>query len=174
MKKKIETNDVYENISNSLDTTFDGEEIEELVEVKEQSDKCKEIVTSNSDTNLTDEVYIREEIKSLVSNIEVAMTKLQQDIRIGSPPKLSEVFGQLANAKANVIKELITMNKAKLDAKLKIMKLNKATTPKNVSVTNNMNVSSSELLKMVNGAKKNNSLKKIEAKFNIESEKNLE
>jgi hypothetical protein len=172
-KKKVETNDVYENISNSLDTTFDGEEVEELVEVKDQSDKCKELFTSDcDDTKLVDEDYIREEVKSLVDNIEVAMTKLQQDIRIGSPARQHEVFGQLANAKANVLKELITMNKVKMDAKLKIKKKE---VPKNMTVNNtNVNLSSSDLLKMVNSAKKKNSLKNIEAKFDIESEKNLE
>ena len=172
-ENKVETNDVYENISNSLDTTFDGEELEELVEVKTQSDRCKDLVTSNTDdeTELVDEDYIRDEVKSLVDNIEVAMSKLQQDIRIGSPPRNHEVFAQLANAKVNVLKELINMNKHKLDAK---MKLQKTETPKNMTVNNNMNISSSDLLKMVNGAKKNNSLKKIEAKFDIQPEKNLE
>jgi hypothetical protein len=171
-ENKVGTNDVYDNISNSLDTTFDGEELEELVEVKTQSDKCKDLVTSTTDeTKLVDEEYIRDEVKSLVNNIEVAMSKLQQDIRIGSPPRNHEVFAQLANAKVNVLKELINMNKHKLDAK---MKLQKTETPKNMTVNNNMTISSSELLKMVNGAKKNNSLKKIEAKFDIQIEKNLE
>jgi len=170
-ENKVETNDVYENISNSLDTTFDGEELEELVEVKTQSNRCKELTVSTDETELVDEGYIRDEVKSLVDNIEVAMSKLQQDIRIGSPPRNHEVFAQLANAKVNVLKELINMNKHKLDAK---MKLQKTETPKNMTVNNNMNISSSDLLKMVNGAKKNNSMKKIEAKFDIQPEKNLE
>jgi len=170
-ENKVETNDVYENISNSLDTTFDGEELEELVEVKTQSNRCKELTVSTDETELVDEGYIRDEVKSLIDNIEVAMSKLQQDIRIGSPPRNHEVFAQLANAKVNVLKELINMNKHKLDAK---MKLQKTETPKNMTVNNNMNISSSDLLKMVNGAKKNNSMKKIEAKFDIQPEKNLE
>ena len=170
-ENKVETNDVYENISNSLDTTFDGDELEELVEVKTQSNRCKELTVSTDETELVDEGYIRDEVKSLVDNIEVAMSKLQQDIRIGSPPRNHEVFAQLANAKVNVLKELINMNKHKLDAK---MKLQKTETPKNMTVNNNMNISSSDLLKMVNGAKKNNSMKKIEAKFDIQPEKNLE
>jgi len=170
-ENKVETNDVYENISNSLDTTFDGEELEELVEVKTQSNRCKELTVSTDETELVDEGYIRDEVKSLVDNIEVAMSKLQQDIRIGSPPRNHEVFAQLANAKVNVLKELINMNKHKLDAK---MKLQKTETPKNMTVNNNIDISSSDLLKMVNGAKKNNSLKKIEAKFDIQPEKNLE
>jgi len=170
-ENKVETNDVYENISNSLDTTFDGEELEELVEVKTQSNRCKELTVSTDETELVDEDYIRDEVKSLVDNIEVAMSKLQQDIRIGSPPRNHEVFAQLANAKVNVLKELINMNKHKLDAK---MKLQKTETPKNMTVNNNIDISSSDLLKMVNGAKKNNSMKKIEAKFDIQPEKNLE
>jgi len=170
-ENKVETNDVYENISNSLDTTFDGEELEELVEVKTQSNRCKELTVSTDETELVDEGYIRDEVKSLVDNIEVAMSKLQQDIRIGSPPRNHEVFAQLANAKVNVLKELINMNKHKLDAK---MKLQKTETPKNMTVNNNIDISSSDLLKMVNGAKKNNSMKKIEAKFDIQPEKNLE
>jgi len=172
MNKKVESNDVYENISKCLDTTFEGEAVEELVEVKVQSEKCKDIVTtSNDETQLVDENYIRDEIKSLVDNIEVAMSKLQQDIRIGSPARQHEVFGQLANAKVNVLKELIAMNKAKLDAKIKMQKKD---TPKSMTVNNNMHVSSSDLLKMVNDSKKKNSLKGIEAKFDIQSEKNLE
>lgn len=171
---KATTNDVYDNLSNTLDTSFDGEEIEELVEVKEQSNKCKDVSNIQSETYLNDEDYIREEVKSLIDNIEVAMVKLQQDIRIGSPARQHEVLAQLANAKSNVLKELIGMNKAKLDAKLKLMKLYKQESPKNMTVNNNMHVSSSELLKMVNGAKKKNSLKNIEAKFDIKTEKNLE
>ena len=169
-KNKVETNDVYENISNSLDTSFDGEEIEELVDVKKQSEVCSDIITADN-TTLTDENYIREEIKSLINNIEVAMSKLQQDIRIGSPARQYEVLGQLANAKANVVKELIMMNKVKMDAKIKMQKKD---SPKNLTVNNNLHLSSSELLKMVNDSKKKNSLKNVEAKFDIQSEKNLE
>lgn len=169
-KKKLETNDVYENISNSLDTSFDGEEVEELVEVKEQSDKCKELVTVDDSPKLVDEDYIREEVKNLVNNIEVAMSKLQQDIRIGSPARQHEVFGQLANAKVNVLKELITMNKIKMEAKLKA---EKKEVPKNMTV-NNVQLTSSEMLKMIKDSKSKNSLKNVEAKFDIKSEKNLE
>jgi hypothetical protein len=175
MTKKVETNDVYENISNSLDTSFDGEEMKELVEVKNQADKCKDLVkTNDDDTGLVDEEYIRDESKSLIDNIEVTMTKLQQDHRIGASPRIPEVMGQLANAKANVLRDLLSMNKIKLDAKFKLMKMEKGDTPKNMTVNNNMNLSSSDLLKMVNGAKKKNSLKSIDAKFDIQTEKHLE
>lgn len=171
-KKKEETNDVYENISNSLETTFEGEEVpKEIAEVAEQADVVNELVTVNDDDTprMVDGAYIRKEIKNLVDNIEVAMTKVQQNILIGSQPRHAEVFSQLANSKTNVIKELISMNKAELDAR---MKKDEPKVPKNL--TQNFNLSSSELLKLVNGAKKKNSLKNIEAKFDIQNEKNLE
>lgn len=174
-KKKKETNDVYENIANSLDTSFDGEEVKELVEVKAQADKCKDLVEVNvneiDETKLEDEDYIRSEAKSLVDNIEVAMTKLQQDIQIGTPARKIEVFSQLCNAKGNILRDIINMNKIKLDAKIKLQKKD---VPRNMTVNQNVHLTSSEMLKMVNGAKKNNSLKNIEAKFDIKSEKNLE
>lgn len=169
IKSKAKSNDVFDNISNSLDTSFDGEEIEELVDVKEQSEKCSDLVNTDNTVSIEDGQYIKEEIKSLVSNIEEAMVKLQQDIRIGSPARQHEVFAQLANAKANAIKELLSMNKILLDAKMKIIKKD----PPRKVVNNNI-ISSSELLKMVNNAKKNNSLNEVEAKFKIEKEKNLE
>jgi hypothetical protein len=95
------------------------------------------------------------------------MDKLQQDLKIGSTPRQNEVFGQLANAKSNAIRELIFMNKAILEAKVR---MRKKETPKNMTV-NNLNLSSSDLLKLVNNAKKNNSLKGVEAKFKISEEK---
>lgn len=174
-KKKLESNEIFDNISNSLDTEFDGEEVEEIVEVKEQAESVSQLVQKNEDDDIVsmpDEAYIRLELQSLISSIEVAMDKIQQNLRIGSPPRDNEVLSQLAMAKNSSIKELIAMNKALLDAKVKLAKIKKS--PSGSVTNNNMFVgNSSDLLKMVNSAKKNNSLKKVKAEFNITNEKNL-
>lgn len=172
MKKKktvkVKTNDVYENISSSLDTIFDGEETKEIVEVKEQLGKCSDLMNNDmKEIDLDDATYIRDEIKNLIGNLNQAMDKLQQELKIGSTARQNEVFGQLGNAKTNALKELTTMNKVVLEARVKLRKGN---TPKNMTV-NNLNLTSSDLLKLVNNAKKNNSLKDIEANFKIADEK---
>lgn len=162
--KKTQSNNIFDNISESLDTSFDGEEVQELVDVKNQALKCQDI---SSDVFLDDEDYIRTELMSLISTLEVAIDKMQQNLKIGSHARDNEVFGQLCNAKVNAVKELTAMNKAKLDAKVK---LNKVKISQNMNVTNNI-MSSSDLLKFVNDASKNSSLKGIKAKFKIEDEK---
>lgn len=167
VSKKEQTNNVFNNISDTLNTEFEGEHIKEIEDVKTQLDKCSEIIKNeNSDVYMDDGDFIRENIKSLITNIETAMNTIQQDVKIGAQPRTIEVFGQLANAKTNAIKELITMNKILVNARLKEAK---NASPKQVTINNrNLNISSSNMLKMVKEASEKNSLKGIKATFKTE------
>jgi len=161
-KKQAETNETFDNISESLDTEFEGE----IVEAEELVTKTEALVTrEKTDLDFNEEDYIIEELKALISNINVTMNGLQKEIKIGSPARMYEVLGGLANSKSTALKELISMEKAKLDAKVKMKKVDSKTNGN--TTVNNLNLSSKELLDMVNNVKKNNSLKGVKAEFRI-------
>ena len=160
-ENREETNDTFDNISESLNTSFSGEvsKGEKLVT------QVEEIVAKpKGEFDFEEGVYLKQELKSLVSNINVVMDLLKNDIRLGSPPRMYEVLGSLGNSKANALKELINIEKAILDAKVKMKKVD-ATSGQ--TTVNNSNLNSKDLLAMVNDVKKNNSLKEVKAEFKI-------
>ena len=160
-ENREETNDTFDNISESLNTSFSGEvsKGEKLVT------QVEEIVAKpKGEFDFEEGVYLKQELKSLVSNINVVMDLLKNDIRLGSPPRMYEVLGSLGNSKANALKELINIEKAILDAKVKMKKVD-ATSGQ--TTVNNLNLNSKDLLAMVNDVKKNNSLKEVKAEFKI-------
>jgi len=158
-KEKAESNESFDNISESLNTSFEGD----LIEAEEE--QVVDPVTSERDElDFHEKDYLIEELKSLISGINVTMDLLRQELKIGSPPRMYEVLGGLANSKSNALKELISMEKAKLDAKVKMKKVDAKT---NGTTVNNLNLSSKDLLAMVNRVKKTNSLKEVKAEFKI-------
>jgi hypothetical protein len=101
------------------------------------------------------------------------MDKLQQDIKIGTAPRMFEVYATLANSKLTGIKELRELKKVVLETKIKLrLGLDGNGDPvrpdvKNLTV-NNFNMSSAQLDEFIKGVKANSELNMIDTKFNVE------
>jgi len=163
-KKKLETNDSFEKINEMLETTFDGEEVEEVKTVL----KKKESLVSKdlSGMTLEEAEYMKKEIKNCVSNLNDVITKLGNDIKLGSPPRMFEVYATLANVKITSIKELRELDKTIVELKFKLA--GPLGGPKNLTVNNFL--SNKEVAKLIEDAKSKNSLNEIKADFKITDE----
>jgi hypothetical protein len=163
-KKSAESNPSFDKISDVLGSSFVGEEIVE--DVKEILEEKKDLVESGGLT-LDDAEFMKDKIQNSIKNLEDVLEILKKDLKIGTAPRYYEVYATMENAKMNSIKELREMNKIILDLKFKLEK-GKIAGPKNLTV--NYNLTSKDVSKMIEDAKKNNSLKKIKADFKIEDE----
>lgn len=117
--------------------------------------------------SIQDEDYIRDELKSMVEQGKDVLKTLRNDIAIGSPPRMYEVYADLMRATFENLRELRDLNSEIIKTEYK--KRDGGEKGKSAAkTTNNLILSSSELLKMVNDAKENNSLKEVKAEFDFE------
>lgn len=170
-KKKIETNESYEKMADTLDMDFEGEEdIEKEVDKSlEKVDKIKnELVDGSLATyTLEDAKYMEVQIKKSLSGLEHVSDRLEQEIKVGSKASLFEVYATLANSKMNAIRELREMRKIIVDLKIQLEKP-KQKSPKNVTVNNFM--SAKDVDKMIKSANQKSLMNEVDATFNVEEE----
>lgn len=110
----------------------------------ELEDSCKsapkEIVQSFSksedDALLPDADYIACELKMAVESISDVMEKLGEDLKVGAPPRMFEVYAKLADSKINALDKLTSKSKIQLDAKIKT----RPNQQSNVSLGTNNNI----------------------------------
>lgn len=168
-KQSADTNPSFDKIGDALGTSFDGEEI--IESVNKVIERKKDIESSTDELKLGDAEYMKAEITSCIASLETVMNTLEQDLKIGSQPRMYEVYATMANTKMSSVKELRELNKVILDLKLKLREPTSkggSNGPKNLTVNNY--ISHKDLLGMMTDAKKNNSLNKVSADFKIVDE----
>lgn len=168
-KKKAESNESFDKMSESLGSTFEGEEIEQEVSnsLTKVDNLKKDIVSADLGSyTLEDAEYMEEQIKKSLDGLESVTNRLEQEIKVGSKASMYEVYATLSNSRMNAIKELREMRKIILDIKVK---LQETKSPKNVTV-NQTFMSSKDVDNLIKNASKNSNLKKIEANFKIDED----
>ncbi len=160
-------NDSFDKISEKLNTTYD-EEIEKVEhEVEKFEEKKKELVEKSSAENLgfEDKEYLQKETKDLIDNGKKVLETLQNEIKIGSPPRMFEVYAFLMNGIISGLKELRGLNKS-------IAELNIIENQPEPEDKRNVNIilSGKELLDMINSAKDNSEINRIDADFKVEDQ----
>lgn len=112
-------NDEFNKINDSLNTDFDeitSKAINKVEEIKtkknELVEKVQTMVTAKDQKyTLEDKEYIKFELQSLIENNKQVMMNLQNELKIGAPPRIYETYAILSNSTANVIKELLALNR---------------------------------------------------------------
>jgi hypothetical protein len=169
-------NEQFENLNNALNTEFQvnnkDKMIQQIQDLKNQIQKLENNKSeSSSDDNLKvkDENFLTKQLQELIINSRLMLTKLEEEIKVGSPPKMWEVYAKLQDSLSNQIKELRELNK--LSTNLEIEKIkNKVTSWKNLQEGQKIALTPSQLSELVDNAKKNSQLNKIDTEFKIEEE----
>lgn len=155
----------YDGLEKSLGISFSEtptpEEYTNAIDIiYEKKNNLRSSIEKELDINEIE--YMEFEIKNSITNLESILDKLSQDIKIGSPPRMYEVYATLQSSKTTMIKELREIQKMLMDYKIK----NK-TIQQPAGITNNITLTSKALLDMINSAKENNSMNEIQAEFDI-------
>ena len=92
--------------------------------------------------------------------------RLVTDLKVGSPPRMYEVYATLLNAVTNSLKELRQLN---LDvAQLEVEQTKKVTLEDVQGPNDKISLSAGDLLKMVKAAGESSQIAQVEADFKIE------
>lgn len=163
----------FEGIDDALNIEY--EEDETLKSATEINTKLTNLITKSdsSDDEIDDKEYLELELKMLIQSTRNIMTVLEQDIKVGSKPRYHEVYATLTKTLIDGIKELRELNQSKINNKINRKKLEiKEKSIKNnlPQQTLNLQLSGSDLFKMLETAKSASTLNTVNADFEIVNE----
>jgi len=159
----------FESLAKALDTTFapaSPKLKKELVKLEEKKNELIQAIKSQP--VIKDQDYISDSIKTLIEQNKTILNKLATDIKIGSTATQYIAYSQLSNAVLNSIKQLQDLNKMIAEREMFINP--DADKPS----TKNITMSASELMEMLNRARKESQLNKVDATFTIEEDSKFE
>ena len=121
---------------------------------------------TDDDKSIRDSDFVSHELKGLIESSKTVLDKLDADIVIGSQPRMYEVYSQLTNSITAQLKELRQLHESV--AKMKInqgkMKIS------DVGSNDKIQLTSDQLLKMLDKAKEHSEMNKIDANFKVDDE----
>jgi len=170
-KKPTEQMGSLEKISEVLNTTFE-QDLETIEKQRKHLEQKKQLVAKKEAEGLLildDQEEIKNGLRSTISNLEMVMSKLQDDIKIGSKAFSHQTYAQCASVLVESYKELADINKTIFDCRLKLQQVMQ----KNGSKQNGDNapetfsMTSAQILEMVDKARKNSSINSIDAQFKV-------
>jgi hypothetical protein len=153
-------------MSEVFDTTFSGDNIEEIKHEIEVIDEKKNAIANKDIKSITleDQAFLQDELKTLIMISRTILSRLESDIKIGTPIRNYEVCAILLNAVTNQYKELRELNKAIADIQINQGRLNN----NNSNTGNKISLTADQLLNMVDKARARSDINKIEAVFKVE------
>lgn len=156
----------FEGLDKALNSEFTVETAEKSID-KFNDIKNSMVEKSKAGTyTLEDEEYMRFELKTLIQGSRMIMDKLERDIKIGSQPRVFEVYSALLKTTFDGLKELRELNKTVTDLQIESDKPKTDVGTIN-NTTNNILLTGKDLFAMIKNAKDNNSLNTVEAKFDF-------
>lgn len=170
-------NEHYESLDSTFNMDFKDEESTEksIKSVEKIANSAKELQKEINDQryNLEDRQYLIDQLKDLYDVQKFALECLGDTLKVGAPPRAFECFATLSNSLSETLKTIMMTNKITTDYKVQENKEDRLKAKANgpTTVNNNLMISSSELLKLLNNAKNNSELNNIVPKFNLEEAK---
>lgn len=166
--------DSMEKISKVLNTTFE-EDVASIEKQRKLIEHKKQLVAKKEAEGLVvldDQEEIKNGLRATINNLEIVMEKLQGDIRIGSKAFSHEVYSKLASTLVESYKELAAINKTIFDCRFKLQQLLQKNTGKSSNTDQDKGddsivMTSSQLLAMVDEARKNSTMHSVDAQFKI-------
>jgi Xaa-Pro aminopeptidase len=167
----------FEGLNKKLNADFDGtlDDVENALDSFNNKKTVMVEKSKNGTYTLEDEEYLRFELKTLIQGSRVIMDKLEKDIKIGSQPRVYEVYSALLKTTIDGLKELRELNKTVTDLEIESDKPKvSAGDGKTINnTTNNVILTGKDLLTMIRSAKEENQLNTIEARFELGDHNNL-
>jgi len=160
---------MLDNLNKKLNINFQEEAENVKNEISKVEEKKNEIAKKVENTQLApitfeDKEYLLLEIRKLIASTGRILEKLEQDIKIGSPPRMYEVYSALTNAKVNQLRELRELNKMIMDMQFFADPQGKNDSK---SEKDEVTMKTSDLLKFVKEAQKQNQLNSVDAEFQV-------
>lgn len=169
-----------DEIFNTDITTITDDPTEQALMVKEKTNALVE--KSTLIRTLEDKLYLQEETKSLIENSKRVLSVMQNDIKIGSPPRNAEVYAKLLSSTVECIKELRELNKSIADIQRdderiaiekdfrKHQQLQPQQNNQMPQASINVKLTGKELLAMMKIAQSESQMHKIDTDFSVEGE----
>ncbi len=161
-------NEAMDLMAESLDTEFESDE--EVKELKNQiqviEDKKNELAKAvNTMPSLKDQGYMNDQIKTLILGSRTVLTKLEQDIKVGSQARMYEVYAKLLESVLKQFTELRILNET-------IHKIEVDYKKDKVDITNigdqPIPLTADQLLAIVDNARESSQMGAIDAEFTID------
>lgn len=161
----------FEGLNKKLNADFD-ETLDDVETALDSFNDKKTVMvekSKNGTYTLEDEEYLRFELKTLIQGSRFIMDKLEKDIKIGSQPRVYEVYSALLKTTIEGLKELRELNKTVTDLEIESDKPRGAASDGKTinNTTNNVILTGKDLLSMIRVASQENQLNTIEAKFEL-------
>lgn len=161
-------NNPFKGLDETFDTSYDEKETKK--QVAKIEDSIKEIDTKKKDLKknlvvMNDVPYIKEELMTLISSSKNILEKLEDDIKVGSPARMYEVYATLLNSITNELKELRQLN---YDAAQLEIEQNKKKSLSELNPNDKVLLSSDALLDMISTASRQSEMNRIDADFEIQ------
>lgn len=122
-------------------------------EVKQFQDKKTALVSSAEKRLIEDKEFLQEEIKFMIGQGKMVLDKIQKDLKVGSQPRMFEVYGSVYTSVMNAMRELRELNKNVADVDIK--------TNPNQQKSTNVQMTASELSKLIKSTSKELEIKKL-------------
>jgi len=158
------SNPSFEKISQRLGTTFEQSVSAAETQLQTIEDRKLEIqqATRKGELVLKDQEYLLMEIKGLIQTTLSVLTRLDQDIKIGTEARKYEVFAALTNSITAQLKELRELNKMIADIEIfKDPDNNKSKTQINVEMNGR------DLLDWLDKVRSEREIDRIDPTFNV-------
>lgn len=153
----------FDEISKKLNTTFEnGEEISTDIQ-KFEKDKTDLVERAKKEEVIEDQFFIQNEIKTVINNGKNVLQKIDDSLKVGSQPRMFEVYATVMNSLISSLKELKDLNYL-VENKRDMQSDTGGRKQTNIY----MNMTGKEVLDMINNASKENELKEISADFTID------
>lgn len=157
-----------EKISEVFNTTFEMSEVEEVKKIDQEIEKFSSIknsVINPTQLILEDQLELRDGLKRIIDMTSVVMSKLNDDIKIGSKVSSHMAVSMLTKSIVEAYRELRELNQYIFEAKLK---LNPDGAIEGMTKTDKIELTADQLTEMLESARKNSSMNAIEVDFKVE------
>ena len=165
----------FEGLTSAFNTSFQMEDkdVEALVNQTEKqvemiNEKKNELINGcKTEVMFKDQTFLEDELKSLIMSTRSMLARLEAEIKIGSKSGYYDSFARLATAVGSHIKELRELNVAVVN-----IEMEKKRVGDNINNTRKANIilDANSLWELVNKAKSDSQINKIDASFTIEEE----
>lgn len=161
--------DSLTKMSEALGTTFESQDLI----VRKEEPVAVAVNLEEEEKVFLDQDYIRNNIKDLIKSSKMVMEKLEQDIMLGSSPRLHEVYATLLTSVTNAHKELAELNKNVVDVKFKKEKANavgKGAGGGFSGKDKTIPLTAAQLSEMLQSARDNSTMNNIKVDFKVSEE----
>jgi hypothetical protein len=164
----MQSNSSFDKLSSALNCEFTSSasnDIDKQLEtIKDKNTQISTLVKDKKSLSLKDHEFIDKQLKDVMKMTKNIMDSLSSEIKIGTSPRTYEVYGELSSAYVEQIQTLIQSNKLRADMEIMSGAADESLKPKN----DNVNMSSSDLMKLILSAQQNSQLNAIDAEFLVE------